>query len=178
MKKIFISIMLILLPMLYSCRRNEKLNEISVVYFPGYVETTIPISMKNLNMSNISNFDEVIIPEKDFSIIKDIVINHNYEFKRSVCDERLLLRCDTIAVCIGDFNCPIYNNHYLDSAIYLIKKESLYYNYFTEEELRSDPYIKKYGIPNNYIYYAENDETPRKDIVCVLLKPKRKINWK
>lgn len=172
MKRTIIRALLLFMSLfLCSCVTNTKKDFVKVTFLTGPVETTVPFDVNSFKVVDKSDCDTIIIPEKHFSTIKRVLVEHGRDFKTMSCDERIYVLYDTIEVCFGDFNCPMYNNEHLDSVVYLIKSLSSYYNYFSIEELKEDPYIDKYGIPDTYKHIEEGYETPRREYVNVFLTP-------
>ena len=181
MKYIFKIFLLIVLSSYISC--NNKKNDddiqekktISLFYLTGNIETVSKLSCDYFyNNTEIKNesADTIIISLKDFKRIENFSNNSKLITKNSECDVRMILQLENNQICIGESSCitNIYDKKIQTdlSNIYLIKKLSGYFNYFSEEELKNDETIKKYGIPNNYNYIRNSSLLEKNEGVKII----------
>lgn len=176
MKYTFKIFSLVILSLYISCKENKKDNNIqekktiSLFYLTGKIETVSKLTCDYFyNNAEIKkeSADTIIISLKDFKRIDFFLNNSKLMNKKSDCDIRMMLKFENNKICIGELNCT--NNNYGQtlqtdlSNIYLIKKLSGYFNYFSEEELQNDETIKRYGVPDNYNYLKNLSSLERQE---------------
>lgn len=158
------SLLFFLLCLFASCngiKKNKKnIDSVEIQYFKGYVETNIRVRCGSIKKIKNSFIEDTILIEKYNEIVSQVRGLKILKFDSINCDIRMQckINCengDSIKLCIGEFNCLIKDGKGMetnDSLIYLIRKYSGYYNYFSKEELTYFPEIKIFGIPQDYKY--------------------------
>jgi hypothetical protein len=172
-------ILFILVLLLFSfCSGREKNHPknatIDIQYLKGLVETPISIQCGELPNPPYSFLygDTVLVDVKKYIEILNQVrslksLKNDGQF--TDCDIRIqckinLTNDDSIRLCIGLSNCIIRNEQMMeknDTLIYLIRKYSGYYNYFSKEVLLSFFHeVKQFGVPINYKDLSGRKYTP------------------
>lgn len=138
---------------------NEPLKRFEISYFKGNYESRASVECGSIK-SKLKDPDvkDTFITNQ---IINEKIINEvqklKFDSSGSSCDSRIecrirLTKSDSLLLCIG--NCLILNGQKKvnnDSLVYLIRRYSGYYNYFTREDLIIYfPEIKLFGIPSDY----------------------------
>ena len=166
MNKFKIILLSLILCFTVFCNNNKKdlttYVSIEILYLKGLVETRGPVSCGAIKKTkSLRKVDTVLV---DKQICNDIVtqIKLLKELKTdsfiSNCDVRIQCKInyangDSVNLCIGEFNCIIKDGQRMrknDTLIYLIRKHSGYYNYFSKEELSYFDELKLFKIPNDY----------------------------
>jgi hypothetical protein len=140
---------------------NSKLTSVRISYIKGFIERPIPTSCGELALMNSSFIKDTILTDvKELNDIEDQLarLKEQNSDSLSSCDVRIQCIINQkdgkeIKLCIGNFNCLIKDNIRMlknDTLIYLIRKYSGYYNYFTRNDLDYFNELKHFGIPENY----------------------------
>ena len=157
-----ISRLFLLLCLFSSCNsiKKNKINigSVEIQYFKGFVETNIRVRCGSIKKNKNSFIVDTTLIEKYSEIVSRVRGLKILEFDSINCDIRIQckINCengDSINLCIGDFNCLMKDGKGVerdDSLIYLIRKYSGYYNYFSGHELTYFDELKQFGIPSNY----------------------------
>jgi len=143
-------------------RDSTNITSIEVSFIKGNVEKPIPIScgalafmrggiVKDTVLSGVKELSEI---ELQLSSMKE----KNMDSTVHSCDVRIhclvhFKNNKTIKLCIGQFNCIVEDNIRMinnDTLIYLIRKGTGYYNYFSKDDLAYFDELKQFGIPNDY----------------------------
>lgn len=147
-----------------SCDINKKGNleieSLEVTYVKGFVNTRIPFTCKTLETINTFKCDTGIINQEYRDMIGEqieLLKKSNY-YANSNCDIRIVCDIrlsdnDSLKLCIGESNCILINGEEMDkndTLVFLIKKYSGYYNYFSKDDLVFFDELKLFGIPENY----------------------------
>lgn len=177
-----IKILLSLLIISISCCQNNYEKEcLSVLYMPGFIDTSVPISCRDMyndwNTSSVE-IDTCWIDYESFAMIKAFMMNCSQINSDIECDARIMIKLDTICLSIDNDTC-IFNlqGKLIESdmeIVYLIKWKSGYYNYFELDDLKTLPEIKLFGIPDDYKYKVSRLGKPKKQIIRKILYPRDK----
>lgn len=139
---------------------KTNIGSIQIRYYKGTIETTNSIRCGSI-MKEIPLTKDTLLIQGHHKIITQIKALKEMKGDNTPnCDIRMQcwVKCengDSILLCIGEFDCLIKNGKKMknnDSLIYLIRKYSGYYNYFSKEELKHFSEIKIFGIPQDYKY--------------------------
>jgi hypothetical protein len=161
-----------------SCQQKKnvfmKNNTMEVLFFPGLINTNIPISCMDMERNLSAEYDDTIFLEHvDFEKIQNALLQSKLQNDtlHITCDARILVKMDSMAFCIGEQGCFCNeddSNLQIDSSVrYLIKCKSTYYNYIDVEDIYDDNDVKRFGIP---IDYEENNYIGKpKELVHVLI---------
>jgi hypothetical protein len=140
----------------------SKIVSVKVSYIKGYIETPSTLSCgKMAFMKGDLIKDTILDGVRTLSEIELQLANLKEEVVDSIaydCDIRmhcLITYKDnkTIKLCIGQLCCIIEDNKRMknnDTLVYLIRKISGYYNYFSKDWLDNFDEVTKFGIPDNY----------------------------
>ncbi len=165
MKKIvsclIIIVVYILLMANNSCQQKKnvfnKNNTMEVLFFPGLINTNIPITCMEMERNLSAEYDDtVFLKHVDFEKIQKALLQSKYPKDTShiTCDARILVKMDSMAFCIGEQGCFCNEDDsklQIDSFVrYLIKCKSTYYNYIDVENIYDDNDVKRFGIPRDY----------------------------
>ena len=145
--RLLIFIFSIIIALIFSCNPNEKRDYkplIIISYYKGLIES--PVAIKCGQVSKIPpiefKVDTLISDTSLIHKISNCASNLRTEAS-SNCEGRLdcfiIQNSDTTKLCIGTFDCIKKNGigmHRNDTLLYLIRKNSGYYNYFRKDELR------------------------------------------
>ena len=177
-----IKILLSLLIISISCCQNNYEKEcLSVLYMPGFIDTSVPISCRDMyndwNTSSVE-IDTSWIDFESFARIKAFMTNYSQINSEIECDSRLMIKLDTICLSLNQDTCICnLEGNILKSdmgIVYLIKWKSGYYNYFELDDLKTLPEIKLFGIPDDYKYKVSRLGKPKKQIIRKILYPRDK----
>jgi len=144
---------------------SKKYPCIYISYYKGLAETLVPTKCGDIFKIPRLDF-KVDTTITDTFIVNEIIKQAKNEIAKtkhsaSGCDTRmdckiLQSKTDSIEICIGQINCVVINGEQADpnkKLLYLIRKNSGYYNYFNRHELRLlFDEIKIYGIPKDHKY--------------------------
>ena len=173
-----IYILLLLFAGIISCRQNSSTTEhFDILFIPGFKETYIQVNCQTLIddwATHTSRPDTNIIDHNSFELIKRFMTKNHQNDTSKACNSRLLIRLDSISLCIGTDTCVSnLKGHIINRdmrVLYLIKCISGYYNYIQVEDLKNLPEIKIFGIPKNYRFNRTPPNVPKNDIIRVVLK--------
>lgn len=167
MNKLKIGCLLLAILIATYCTNINKSNisntSIEILYLKGKVETTKAISCGTLKKGKTAfGIGDTVIQDKH---IFNQILNQIIKLKAikvdsltSSCDIRMQCKIklenrDTIQVCIGEFNCIVKDGFLMgnnDTLVYLMRKYSGYYNYFSKEDLAYFNELKQFAVPGNY----------------------------
>jgi hypothetical protein len=162
MLKIILLLLLIYLNVGCKDRNESNLSNrtVEIIYLKGSFDTFTSLKCGSLHKSkSIPIKDTILYDEKLIGrIINQVRKLNTIQNIANPCDTRIQCRItesngDSLLLCIGEFNCLFLDGKSVesnDSLVYLIKKMSGYYNYFTKESLIYFREIKKFGIPSDY----------------------------
>ena len=140
---------------------SNDLVSIEALYFKGRVESSVPLSCGGFASINSGLIKDTVLTDKqklhDIEHQFLMLMELNVDTINS-CDVRIQCKLNfkkrkPLTICIGAFNCLIRDFKRIpqnDTFVYLIKKYSGYYNYFSKEELSYFEELKQLGIPNDY----------------------------
>jgi hypothetical protein len=155
-------------------KNHSKNATIETLYLKGLAETPIAVQCGELPISKYSSLygNTVLCDEKKYIEILNYVKSLKLlktDGKFTNCDIRIqckinLTNGDSIRLCIGLSNCIIRNGQLMeknDTLIYLIRRYSGYYNYFSKEVLlRFFHEVIQFGVPINYKDLSGGKYTP------------------
>jgi hypothetical protein len=139
--------------------QNKILKSINITYIKGFIESPTLFDSARISKLKILTKDTIIIDEKVLREINYLLSTLKEQKKGNPsCDIRIICKAnysnnEILNFTIGFPNCIIIKNNEMkfnDSLIYLIRKESGYYNYFPKEEFLYFKELKKFGVPKNY----------------------------
>lgn len=143
---------------------NPPNASIEIFYLKGVVDTRTPINCGTITKTKPSfrKVDTVLTEKQRYiEIVNQVKLlreQNKDSSGTSNCDVRIQCKInhangDSTNFCIGEFNCLVKNGQRMeknDTLIYLIRKHSGYYNYFSKEDLAYFDELKHFGIPNDY----------------------------
>ncbi|MCX6221332.1 MAG: hypothetical protein NTZ69_10115 [Bacteroidia bacterium] len=142
---------------------NVNSNSIEILYIKGSINTRTPIECGTITKAKSSyrKGDTLIVDKQKYiEIVNQIKTLKELKADSTLpnCDVRIQCRInyangDSVKLCIGKFNCLIKDGNIMsknDILVYLIRKYSGYYNYFSKSELLYFPELNKFGIPVDY----------------------------
>jgi len=134
--------------LLISCNQNPKKEfkpNIKISYFKGLTETIIPVKCGEIIARPRFDYkidtiitDGQIIEEIRNQITSLIPLEGSQDCNVRI-DCIINLYSDTIKLCIGTFDCIIKDGKLMsrnDTLLFLIRKNSGYYDYFTQDNLK------------------------------------------
>lgn len=147
----------------FSAKQPNKHSVIYISYYKGLAETLVPIRCGDIAKIPSESFkvDTIIA---DSYLVNEIkkqaeIAQKNTSRLFSGCDIRMDCKVfhnntESMKICIGQLDCIVINGEPVGSnnkLLYLIRKNSGYYNYFNREQLRHIfKELKIYGIPKDY----------------------------
>ncbi|TGX79441.1 hypothetical protein E5358_14890 [Palleniella muris] len=134
---------------------------ITVGYLIGTFETSAAIKCDTLKkrFANVDTDTVVSITKNEFDEIVELMKIPCTPKKR--CDTRMYVQYDSLELCFSVFDCvcSIDSDKITNKqkwTAYQMKCKSGYYNYISPDNLEYYEYIKKFGVPKNYKYYASS----------------------
>ena len=167
MPRIIILLFSFVLGLTTFCDGVKKVNvntaSIEILFIKGSINTRIPIGCGAITKtkSSFRKGDTIIVDKQKYlEIVNQIKIlkKLNPDSVNPNCDVRIQCKInytkgDPVRLCIGEFNCLVKDGNIMegnDTLVYLIRKYSGYYNYFSRSELSYFHELKKYGVPIDY----------------------------
>jgi hypothetical protein len=146
----------------YKNGNTDNIISLEISYPKGFLETNIPLNCDDISRMNISLKVDTLLTESKVLLEIEDQMKKLKELKQdnlqSICDIRM--ECNVkyangsiVRLCLGRRNCILKNNIRMevnDTLIYLIRKYSGYYCYFTKGDLIYFDEIKQFGVPNEY----------------------------
>jgi len=142
---------------------NVNTASIEILYIKGSINTRIPIDCGDITKtkSSFRKGDTIIVDKQKYiEIVNQIKTLKELKADRTHpnCDVRIQCKInytngDSVKLCIGEFNCLVKDGNIMgknDTLVYLIRKYSGYYNYFSKRELSYFHELKKFGVPVDY----------------------------
>jgi len=141
-------LLLFIIALFISCLRSPKVDSlprIKISYFKGIIER--PIRTICGEISGIPpmeyKVDTLIVDNKLIEEICKCISHLRVKKNFESCDVRIdcfiLQKPDTIKLCIGEFDCIVKDGVSMernDTLLYLIRKNSGYYNYFKKDQFK------------------------------------------
>jgi len=160
MKKVYFFIIISFFISCQGSKNNTLIESIDISYLKGNIETKKPFFCGFITSikPTFSKKDTILTDPQKYKEILAQLLKLRIDSTSSNCDVRIeckvnLSNRDSIKICIGSFNCIMKNGRKMinnDTLVYLVRRYSGYYNYFTKENLSFFPEIKLFGIPSNY----------------------------
>jgi hypothetical protein len=145
-----------------SSKLTTKHSIIYISYLKGFTESIFQVKCGDIGKIPATGFkvdtlivDSILVNEifKQVKIAKNAT-NRSFNGCGIRMDCKLIINDkDSTKLCIGETDCTIIDGEFAgvnDTLLYLIRKNTGYYNYFNKEELLYFKEIEKYGIPNDY----------------------------
>lgn len=145
--------------------RNDTLEHIDIYYAMGYVDSDGPCE-KDFHDSEVLDKEDVYIGRKDYEaiiqLLAELEVSGDVASTYGMCLQSNFHFADSSfrRVCVGQFGDITVDGKPFarkDSLVYLLRKYSGFYNYYSREEVvRFCEELSSFGIPENYKDMAAN----------------------
>jgi hypothetical protein len=144
--------------LLISCTQNRKkeiIPNIKISYFKGLTETIIPVKCGEIMARPRIDYkiDTILTDGQLIDEIRNQIKSLKPLEGSQDCNVRIdciiNLYSDTIKLCIGTFDCIIKDGKLMsrnDTLLFLIRKNSGYYDYFTQNNLKYFKELKYFSL--------------------------------
>ena len=137
---------------------------IEVVYSPALMETPIGFEHHHLKSYVFKKADTVYLSKCDYLEISTSLKRVKKITKHESCDSRYYIKFGNIDIFLQEnplYSCenektPFSKNEH---ALYVLLDKCQFFNHIPPEELEWNAFIKKFGIPKDYVYIPLYDTT-------------------
>lgn len=165
----------------FSKKDEDIIEYLEIYYFVGFIDTERSCE-KDFDISEVADQGVLTIEKEDYDSIKNYIVNSNIKDQEYRSTYGMCLQCNlhnkdsVIRFSVGQFGPMIIDGKTVqrnDKLVYLLRKNSGFYNYYRRDELIDYcEEVKLFGIPDNYIDLSDSPSSSSKLYAKLVLKPK------